>query len=190
MTIDWTFQLSEQLDWHWREQMRPRWDGLTDEEYFWEPVPDMWSVRPRGTSKAPTAAGSGDFTCDYAWPEPDQAPATTIAWRLAHLQVGVFGLRVASHFGGPAISYETYDYPGNAATALARLDAVYAAWAAGVRDLDPEGLARPIGPAEGPYAAEPMAALILHINREALHHGAEISLLRDLYRWQPKQPAA
>jgi hypothetical protein len=29
-----------------------------------------------------------------------------------------------------------------------------------------------------------MAALILHINREALHHGAEIALLRDLYRCQ------
>jgi hypothetical protein len=29
-----------------------------------------------------------------------------------------------------------------------------------------------------------MAALILHINREAIHHGAEIALLRDLYRWQ------
>lgn len=29
-----------------------------------------------------------------------------------------------------------------------------------------------------------MASLILHINREALHHGAEIALLRDLYRWK------
>ena len=91
MTIDWTFQLYEQLDWQWREHMRPRWDGLTDEEYFWEPVPGMWNVRPRGTSKAPIAAGSGDFTCDYAWPEPDPAPVTTIAWRLAHLQIGIFG---------------------------------------------------------------------------------------------------
>jgi hypothetical protein len=27
-----------------------------------------------------------------------------------------------------------------------------------------------------------MAALVLHINREAIHHGAEIALLRDLYR--------
>ncbi|MGC1568287.1 MAG: DinB family protein, partial [Trebonia sp.] len=90
----------------------------------------------------------------------------------------------ASHFGGPAISYDTYDYPGDAATALSRLDAAYAAWAAGVAALDPEGLARPIGQAEGPFAAEPMAQLILHINREALHHGAEISLLRDLYRWR------
>jgi hypothetical protein len=27
-----------------------------------------------------------------------------------------------------------------------------------------------------------MATLILHINREVIHHGAEIALLRDLYR--------
>ena len=27
-----------------------------------------------------------------------------------------------------------------------------------------------------------MAELIVHINREVMHHGAEICLLRDLYR--------
>jgi hypothetical protein len=27
-----------------------------------------------------------------------------------------------------------------------------------------------------------MAELVLHINREAIHHGAEVLLLRDLYR--------
>jgi len=26
-----------------------------------------------------------------------------------------------------------------------------------------------------------MASLVLHINRDVIHHGAEISLLRDLY---------
>ena len=182
MTIDWTFQLYEQLDWQWREHMRPRWDGLTDEEYFWEPVPGMWNVRPRGTSKAPIAAGSGDFTCDYAWPEPDPPPVTTIAWRLAHLSMGVFGTRVASHFGGPPVHWETFEYAGTAAGALAQLDEAYAAWTAGVRGLGAEGLARPCGPAEGPYAEIPMAGLVLHINREAIHHGAEIALLRDLYR--------
>jgi hypothetical protein len=30
-----------------------------------------------------------------------------------------------------------------------------------------------------------MAALVLHINREIIHHGAEIALLRDLYRHSP-----
>jgi len=29
-----------------------------------------------------------------------------------------------------------------------------------------------------------MVELVLHINREMLHHSAEIALLRDLYWWQ------
>lgn len=183
--VDWNSQLIEQLDWHWRVHLRPRFEGLTDDEYLWEPVPGMWSIRPRGTSKAPISFGSGDFTADYEEPEPDPVPATTIAWRLAHMQVGVFGMRVAGHFGGKPIEYETYDYPGDAATALARLDAIYAEWLAGVRGLGAEGLRRPCGPPEAPYFdREPMAALVLHINREALHHSAEVALLRDLYRWR------
>ena len=27
----------------------------------------------------------------------------------------------------------------------------------------------------------PMTALVLHVNREVIHHGAETALLRDLY---------
>jgi DinB superfamily len=184
MDIDWNTQLTDQLDWHWREQLRPRMDGLTDEEYRWEPVPGMWNVRPRGESSAPITAGSGDFTVDFAYPEPDPVPVTTIAWRLCHLLVGVFGSRVGGHFGGKPVDYDSYDYPGDAATALARLDEVYAAWIAGVRGLGAEKLLRPCGPAEGPFSEEPMATLVLHINREAMHHGAEIAVLRDLYRWQ------
>jgi hypothetical protein len=29
-----------------------------------------------------------------------------------------------------------------------------------------------------------MEGLVLHVNKELIHHGAEISLLRDLYRWR------
>jgi hypothetical protein len=43
-------------------------------------------------------------------------------------------------------------------------------------------LARPCGPAEGPFRDLPMATLVLHINREVFHHAAEVALLRDLYR--------
>ena len=52
-----------------------------------------------------------------------------------------------------------------------------------MRGLGPAEMARAVGPAEGPWADYPMATLVLHINREMLHHGAEIALLRDLYRW-------
>lgn len=185
-TIDWPALVTDQLDWHWTNHLRPRWEGLTDEEYFWEPVPGAgeqvcWNVRPRGTSPAAMSVGSGAFTIDFAMPEPEPAPFTTIAWRMGHLLVGIFGERLAGHFGGPATGYEEYDYPGTAAEALAQLDAGYAAWIDGIRGLGDAGLARRCGPAEGPFAESPMAELVLHISREIIHHGAEIALLRDLY---------
>jgi hypothetical protein len=144
-------------------------------------VAGCWNIRPRGQSTAPIAAGSGDFAMDYARPEPDPAPLTTIAWRLAHIIVGVFATRNAGHFGGPPADYRTFAYAGNAAEALHQLDDVYARWIKGVRGLGAEGLARPCGSAEGPFADSSMAGLVLHINREVIHHGAEIALLRDLY---------
>jgi hypothetical protein len=173
--------LLDQLDWHWQHQLRPRLDGLTDDEYSWEPVPGSWSIRPRGTGAAPVQAGRGGFVIDFAFPQPDPPPVTTIAWRLGHVVVGVLGARVASHFAGPPCDYESWDYAGTAAVALAQLDEAYARWADGVRALDEEALARPCGPAEGPWADRSMAELVLHINREVIHHGAEIALLRDLY---------
>lgn len=163
-----TTQLADQLDWHWREQLRPRLDGLSDDEYFWQPVPDCWTVHPDGS-------------VDFAFPEPSPAPFTTIAWRLAHVIVGVFAMRSHSHFGGPPASYQSWRYATDAATALKQLDETYAAWIGGVRSLSDTDLARPCGPAEGPYAEHPLSELVLHINREAIHHGAEIACLRDLY---------
>jgi hypothetical protein len=184
MDIDWSNELAEQLDWHWQNQLRARLNGLTDEEYFWEPVPGCWSLRKRGTPTETTLVGTGEYRYEFVYPEPDNPPVTTIAWRLAHMTVGVFGARNASHFEGPAMSWRDFDYAGTANDALAQLDDVYFAWIKGVRGLGPDGLIRPCGPAEGPYADYPLAALVLHINREALHHGAEIALLRDLYRDQ------
>ena len=181
MELDWNEELVSQLEWHWEHQLRPRLDGLTDAEYFWQRVTGGWTISRKGESTAPLSVGAGEFTMDYAMPPNDPEPVTTIAWRLAHIVVGVFGMRNASHFGGPAASYDTWDYAGTAAGALRQLDEGYAAWLKGVRGLGAAGLAEPCGPAEGPFAEFSMAALVLHIHREVIHHGAEISLLRDLY---------
>src|SRR5215469_6367801 len=118
MDIDWNKELADQLDWQWQENLRPRMSGLTDDEYFWEPVPGCWSVRKRGTSQAPIAAGTGDFVIEYAYPAPEVPPVTTIAWRLGHIIVAVFGERNASHFGGPPAGYRTSSYAGTAREAL------------------------------------------------------------------------
>ncbi len=182
--IDWNRELLDQLEWHWEHQLRPRLDGLTDAEYFWQPVPGCWTISRRGRSTAPISVGAADFTMDYALPPPDPAPVTTIAWRLAHVIIGVFASRNATHFGGAAAEYPAWEYAGTAAEALRQLDEAHGAWVAGVRSLGSDGLARCTGPEEagGAYADTPFATLVLHIHREAIHHGAEISLLRDLYR--------
>jgi DinB superfamily len=86
----------------------------------------------------------GPFTVDFAFPQPDPPPVTTIAWRLAHVIVGVFGMRAASHFGGPPVSYEDFAYAGTATEALLQLDETHDAWISGVRGLDAEALARPV----------------------------------------------
>jgi hypothetical protein len=180
--MDWTTQLLEQLTFHWDHQARPRLDGLTDDELLWEPAPGAWSIRPRGEARTPMAGGGGDLVADFAVPQPDPAPITTIAWRLGHVSVGVFGARVASHFGGPPMEYTTVEWPGTAKETLAMLNETYTAWIAGVRGLDEARLAEPCGEAEGPFGHLPYATLVLHINREAIHHLAEVALLRDLYR--------
>src|SRR5919199_3471962 len=126
-------ELVEQLTWHWTEQLRPRLDGLTDEEYLWEPVPGAWNVRPRGRARTERWGGSGDTVVEFAFPAPEPTPVTTIAWRLAHVIVGVFGMRNASHFGGPPTDYDTFDYAPTAKAALEQLDEQYERWTAGVR---------------------------------------------------------
>lgn len=179
--IPWNAQLSEQLEWHWSTHLRPRLEGMTDAEYFWEPVEGAWSVRPAGEGSAPLQVGTGAYRCDFALPEPDPAPVTTIAWRLAHLVVGIFGERAHSHFDGPEITYPGFAYAGSADEALAQLDAGYDRWTRGVRALGEDGLRRACGPAEGPFADHPLSELVLHLNREVIHHGAEIALFRDLH---------
>ena len=87
--MDWNARILEQFTWHWQQQARPRLDGLTDEEYLWEPAPNSWSIRPGGI--------------DCAYPAPEPAPVTTIAWRFGHLLVGVFGGGTAA-FAGVALT--------------------------------------------------------------------------------------
>ena len=71
--MDWGRQAHEQLDWHWKNQVRPRLDGMGDDEYRWEPVPGCWNLRPRGEATTPMAAGGGDLVLDWAFPEPSRA---------------------------------------------------------------------------------------------------------------------
>jgi len=181
LEIDWNRDLLDQLEFAWNHQFLPRMEGLTDEEYFREPVPDCWTVY-RGDD--------GAWRVHWEWPAPVPPPFTTIAWRMVHIAVSVFGIRASNHFGDGSYSWSGAILPGTASEAMALLTEQYGKWRDGVRALGEDGLLRPCGPAEGPYAAYPMATLVLHINREFLHHAAEIMLLRDLYCAQDRMDAS
>lgn len=180
----WSADLAEQLDFYWKVHFRPRLAGLTDAEYLWEPVPGMWSVRPDET---------GTVRADLLAPEPPVPPVTTIAWRLDHITRGVLGTRARAIFGGSPAGDDSdadmYDdrhwpepIPADAAGALAALDLARELWQTGVAACDDAAMARALGPRGGAYANSSVGQLVLHVNREVMAHGAEICLLRDLYR--------
>ena len=121
LTMHWNHHLVEQLDWYWRMSFRPRLEGLSDEEYLWEPTPGCWTVR---------RVGPGRYRPDWQWPPPSPPPVTTIAWRICHIGGPVLGLRANSHFGDGALTVETLEWPGTAAAAIAFVDREYAAWKA------------------------------------------------------------
>ena len=177
MDIDWNAELVDQLESHWQHQLRPRLDGLTEDEFRWQPVPGCWTISRRGHSKAPDSFGEGEFTMDYAGEPRDREPVTTIAWRLGHLTV-VFAETSAARFSGPPADHVTFRYSGTAKEALRQLDDAHDAYVSGLRGLGAAGLARPQGPASPPQFADAPVAI---------HHGAEISLLRDLYLWHHSQ---
>jgi DinB family protein len=174
LPLVWAAEARDQLTWYWDNLFRPRLEGLTDEEYLWEPVNGCWSVRQ---------SSDGRWTWEHAWPPPDPEPFTTIAWRICHIGSGVLGFRASNHFGdGSQADESKIDWPSTATDALAFLDDAYHRWLSGLESMSDDDYARPCGPAEGPFAQHPFGALVLHISREVFHHGAEIATLRDLYR--------
>jgi hypothetical protein len=175
-------QLLSQLEFRWQVMIRPRLEGLTDEEYLWEPAPGCWSVRPVGDRR---------FVVEGQWyggmrHEVSPPPFTTIAWRLCHVGSGL-AVRANHHFGDRSLNWQNFwereSVPGTADDALAFVDQCYTAWHDGILarpeefiDAKSEG---PPGTLDGRF---PFADVIQHVNAEVISHGAEMALLRDLYR--------
>jgi hypothetical protein len=175
--VDWGELIVGQLEFYWEVHLRPRLDGLTDEEYFWEPAPGCWTVRPDG---------AGRWTIDGGRPEPVPPPFTTIAWRMVHIATNMAS-RTSAFFDGPDLPmfdprHVSAELPGTAVEGIGFLAAAYTNWRDRIAGLDPDALRAPLGRKGGPFADDPMAALIVHVNREVMHHGGEIGALRDMYR--------
>lgn len=172
-TLDIRKELIDQMDFAWEYMFVPRMQGLTDEEYLWEPVAEVWTVHA-GKDGAPAIADPNE--------RADPAPFTTIAWRMWHM-TDFFTRRWIGHFGGADAEGMTSPVTLTADEAMHNLTTAYERWRDALQTMSAEKIAGPTGMAEGEFFAEfPFAALMLHINREFIHHAAEVSLIRDLYR--------
>jgi hypothetical protein len=178
----WTTALVGQLQFYWEAHLWPRLQGLSDDEYFWAPAPGGWTVREVEPGR--WVPDSGPVA------EGEPSPVTTIAWRLAHIAVGCFATRASTFFGDGSVPedadmfdprHRPASLPGTADEALAYLHRSYTWWHDGIAGLSETELLQPLGPRGSWFGADPMAELILHVNREVMHHGGEIGLLRDLY---------
>jgi hypothetical protein len=152
--------------------------GIGKEEFFWEPVSGCWTVHPRSEPRGVSADGSGDWVIDYDPSQPQPAPFTTIAWRTVH--VASVNYRYWDYaFDTASLSFDL-ELPGSVDEATDWLfgshqpiiDALD-----GITDVDLDRLAPTSWGARWPLH-QIFATLI----KEQVHHGAEISLLRDLYR--------
>jgi hypothetical protein len=165
-----------------RDISQQRLLGLTDQEFLWEPAPGAWSIRRRGETVSSHPYGAGEWLLDFAVPQADPAPVTTIAWRLGHLYAGFSG-RWEWTFGERTHPKESIAFSPSAAEMLERFWAMMDRWTASVAAMTDDQLDM-IGFGQYPGGLDPhipFIAIIWWTNREFTHHMSEIALLRDLW---------
>ena len=168
--------------------VRPALDGLTDEEYFWEPVPNCWSVRRADSVRTSDRLGAGPWVAEY-----DQAvasepagsplhPLTTIAWNLAHVAPIPDRICDLDVFGGHVRAGDEPDTPTSPATAEEAAATLTAGWRrldAMLQNCPDETLEQTWEWPFGETSGYQHVALMLN---EISHHCAQVCELRDFRR--------
>jgi DinB superfamily len=161
----------EGLDNAWNPLLE-RLAGITDDEYLWQPVANSWTIR---------SDPEGNMVADWADPDPVPAPVTTIAWRCWHVAVDCLDSYSARLVGETGTGLTGLHWVRTVEEAQSMLAEAWSVFRAGVARWGDDGLSLLLGSAWGPFSSHTNLDLALHAQREVIHHGAEIALLRDLY---------
>lgn len=143
-------------------------EGMTDREYFWKPVADCWSI---------IEGSDGRWRPEFG--TTGGAKVTTIAWRLTHLAVGS-AVYYDYVFGEGTAKWEEQKIPSSASAAIELLEFGMGRHADAMARVSDDQLsdARPTH-----WGAQlPLWQMLWTSIVETFHHGAEIGLLRDMYR--------
>jgi uncharacterized damage-inducible protein DinB len=151
--------------------MRGAVEGLTDEDFFWEPAADCWSVR-RGPN--------GRWAADYPDPpHPVPGPFTTIGWRLVHVAESKLMYHEYA-FGDARLVWQNIDSTHTADDAVASLERWQQLLDDDLAPLSDDDLDLPRLTNWG--EEWPTWRIFWTMIEHDIHHGAEIGALRDLRR--------
>ncbi|MBD5785107.1 DinB family protein [Cellulosimicrobium terreum] len=169
-----------QLGFSWLA-LSDRLGTLTQAELGWEPGPDALRVVRRGAERSARTLGVGDWVME--WPGvPDSPQPRTIAWLIGHL-TEVFLERWEWTFGAHERRRDAVVVSGEVDAAVAGLRHEVDRWREGVDALaEDQVFTVGLSQATPIDAQSPFAHLVAHLNRELIHHGAEIMVLQDLCR--------
>jgi DinB superfamily len=148
-----------------------RMQGLSDDEFWWAPAPDAATVAPDGGGHLRPVR------------PPDDEPRTrTIAWLIGHL--GEMALLRADYTdGGHRLTPHDIGWPGTAREGLAFVRDGWARWRAALESL-PDRELDLVGRSDFPWGLDrelPILDIVWWMNRELIHHAAEVAFVRDLY---------
>jgi hypothetical protein len=171
------------------ELNRERIGSPSAEAFLWEPVPGAWSIRRREENRTPDAMGPGEYVLEF---ERSGSPfgaghLTTMAWRVGHLVSGFAG-RYEWTFGGrSADPAGLVDFSPDPDVMFGRLWTEVDRWVAGIEALSDDELDQ-VGFGQYPWGLDPQLpfiGIVWWVNRETIHHLAEVSLLLDLFEQRP-----
>jgi DinB superfamily len=136
---------------------------LGDEEYLWEPAPEVWPRRGMPATAEPVAP-------------------RTIKWSICHL--GQTGLLRADYLDGDRkLTEGDVPWPDTAAEGLDLLERGLTRWRTALEGMNDTDLDT-IGRSAFPWGLDPELPLLDIVwwqNKELIYHAGEIWLLRDLY---------
>lgn len=180
------------------------WKDLSDDEFFWDPVPDSWGVRRRSECRSRDPFGGGDWVVDFDVQRSlSDEPMTTIGWLFWHMgsmpgrltEIDFMGGRheMSSGWTSPYLTH--HPVFTSAADAVQTMQRGWDSLMQVLERTDDEALeveaARytyaPAPPRDGvlplgpPGPTHPASFFVAATINEISHHATQVCTLRDLY---------
>ncbi len=148
-----------------------RLEGVTDDEWLWEPGPRPWTIRQV----------DGGWQRDSAVDGDPENTVRTVGWIAGHL--GELGLLRADWTDGSRSLEPTRAWPGTADEGVRYLRTGLEAWRTTLGRMTDEDLDT-VGRSAFPWGLDPELKFLdiaWWNTRELIHHASDLSTIRDLY---------